>query len=97
MEEVTGGAPSELDRKLRVGRDRSQVILLPALVAQSQLILVVGGQGDPHESTKPRRTGAREDANGNAEFLCGGVRASESVRAQSVRELACVPRFSEAL
>jgi hypothetical protein len=39
-----------------------------------KLILVVGGLGRPHESTKPQRVRAREGANGNADFFYGGVR-----------------------
>ena len=42
-----------------------------ALVAQLKLILVVGGLGRPHESTKPRRTRGSEEININAEFLAG--------------------------
>ena len=45
-----------------------------ALVAQLKLILVVGGLGRPHESTKPRRMRASEGVDTNAKFLAGGVR-----------------------
>jgi len=47
---------------------------LRALVCSSMLILVVGGLGRAHESTKPRRTRASEGVDTNAEFLAGGVR-----------------------
>ena len=45
-----------------------------ALVAQLKLILVVGGLGRPHESTKPRRVRAREGEEFIAEFLAGESR-----------------------
>ena len=62
--------------------------ILPAFVAQSKLILVAGGLGDPHESTKPRRMRATEDVNINAEFefLCGGVRRWMGERAERKQE-----------
>ena len=47
---------------------------LALLVGQSQLILVAGGQGDPHKSTKPPRMRATDGVNRCAEFLAGGVR-----------------------
>ena len=82
------GTPSELDRKLRVGRDRSQIILLPALVNQSQLVLVVGGQGDPHKSTKPPMGRAIGHRITLAEFLADKVRRLlETIGSRGEREI----------
>ena len=45
-----------------------------ALVAQLKLILVVGGLGRPHGSTKPPMGRAIGHLNESAGFLAGGVR-----------------------
>ena len=62
--------PNALDRKPRVGRDRSQVTILPAPVAQSQLILDVGGPESLIESTKP----PMGSASGHRHILADKVR-----------------------
>jgi hypothetical protein len=57
-----------------VGRDRSQVTILRALVGSTMLTFVLCDPDHPHESTKPRRMRASEGVGANAEFLAGGVR-----------------------
>jgi hypothetical protein len=58
---------------------------LRALVAQLKLILVVGGLGRPHESTKPRRRGRSRRERGRAGCRVGWSGLA-SVRAERKRE-----------
>ena len=57
------------------GRPRSALGKhLATLVCSTMLIIVVGPQCHPHESTKPRRVRATDGVKINAKFLAGGVR-----------------------
>ena len=70
----------------------------------SEITFVVGGLGRAHESMEPPMGRAIGHLNESAGFLAGGVRgwlagglrASESARAPSERELTCTPCFREA-
>ena len=78
-----------------MGRDRPRVAILPALVCSTMLTFVLGGLGNPHESTRPRRTRASEGVDANAEFFAavggGGWRGAvggrewESVQGERAR------------